>query len=175
MTGDSQPPPVPRLCDDRFALRELVERYAQAVDRGDAAGVAELFTDDGVLATWMEPGRDEPTGERRGRAAIAAAVDGINRYVATHHTVSSTSAVVSGDTAIGETACVAHHVADDDGEVTDRVLYLNYRDEFRRADGGWQFRRREVRVRWAAVTPVSASPGATRVRARAEDPRRSGR
>ncbi|MDQ1705165.1 MAG: hypothetical protein QOF18_1531 [Frankiaceae bacterium] len=141
---------------ERRELHELVERYAQAVDRADGAGVAELFTDDGVLSTWMDPGRDQPTGERRGRAEIAAAVDGIAQYAATHHTISSHSSVVDGATASGETLCTAHHLVDEDGHRHDRVLYVRYVDAFARASGPWLFSRREMHVQWISILPVEA-------------------
>jgi ketosteroid isomerase-like protein len=137
-------------------LHELVERYAQAVDRADGAAVAALFTDDGVLATWMDPSSGRPTGERTGRADIAAAVDGIGRYVATHHTISSHTSTVDGASATGETLCTAHHVSDDDGTRTDRVLYIRYVDAFARTSSAWLISRREVRVQWASTLPVDA-------------------
>ena len=129
-------------------LRELVERYAQAVDRADGSGVAALFTDDGILAV---PASTAPTGERRGHADIAAAVDGIGRYVATHHTISSHSSHVDGLHATGETLCTAHHVTEDDGLRRDRVLYIRYLDTYTRDD---VVARREVRVQWTSTLPV---------------------
>ena len=139
---------------ERRELHELVEHYAQAVDRGDGAAVAALFTEDGVLELWMDPGSTDPTGERAGRPAIAAAVDGIGRYVATHHTISSHSSVVDGTVATGETMCTAHHVLDDKGRRSDRVLYIRYLDRFVRTSGPWLFSRREVHVQWVSVLPV---------------------
>jgi uncharacterized protein (TIGR02246 family) len=140
---------------DRSAIRDLVEAYAAAVDRADGAAVAALFVPDGRLVLWMAPGAEEPTGVRQGRTEIGAAVDGIARYRATHHTVSSV--VVNGvdrDTARGETRCAAHHVEETDGEVRDRVLYIRYDDTFRRDGDGWRFQRREVRVQWVSLLPV---------------------
>ncbi len=141
---------------DRLELRELVDRYAQAVDRTDAAGVAALFVEDGTLATWLDPTSSEGTGQRQGRAAIAAAIRGMARYVATHHTVSSASVAVDGDTATGETRCAAHHLEDTPAGRRDTVLYIRYLDTFARDRDGWRFRRREVRVQWRSVVPVQA-------------------
>ena len=135
-------------------LNELVERYAQAVDRADGAGVAALFTEDGVLELWMDPAKDAPTGEQVGRDAIGKAVDKIGRYVATHHTISSHSSVMEGAHATGETLCTAHHVSEDKGVRSDRVLYIRYLDTYARSAGPWLFSRREVHVQWASVLPV---------------------
>jgi uncharacterized protein (TIGR02246 family) len=139
---------------ERRELHELVERYAQAVDRADGNAVADLFTEDGVLATWMDPTTGKPTGENEGRAAVAKAVSGLSRYAATHHTISSHSSTVDGAHATGETLCTAHHVTDKDGRKSDRVLYIRYLDTFARTSGPWLFMRREVHVQWASTLPV---------------------
>ncbi len=139
---------------ERRELRELVERYAQAVDRADGAAVAELFVEEGVLATWMDPARPDPTGQHRGRAAIGKAVDGIARYAATHHTISSHTAQVHGIHGTGETMCTAHHVSEQAGGRTDRVLYIRYVDTFAHPGSDWLFDRREVHVQWVSTLPV---------------------
>jgi uncharacterized protein (TIGR02246 family) len=141
---------------ERRELQELVERYAQAVDRSDGSAVAALFTEDGVLATWLDPASGSPTGAQTGHEQIAKAVDGLSRYVATHHTISSHTSTVDGAHASGETLCTAHHViADDDGR-RDRVLYIRYVDTFSGSGGHWLFSRREVHVQWVSVLPVEA-------------------
>jgi ketosteroid isomerase-like protein len=50
------------------AVRDLVGRYAEAVDRGRAEELAELFTPDGVLEIL---GESFDSGRYEGRAAIA--------------------------------------------------------------------------------------------------------
>jgi ketosteroid isomerase-like protein len=140
---------------DQWEIRQLVERYAAAADRADGAGVAELFTEDGELALWMDPIRDEPTGLRRGRAEITAAVDGIGSYLATHHTIASSVATVDGDRAEGQTRCVGHHI-EGPPNVRDRVLYLKYDEQLARVDGRWRFTRREVHVQWVSIQSVES-------------------
>jgi len=135
-------------------LHELVEQYAQAVDRADGTAVAALFADDGVLALWMDPGSDKQSGEMVGPEQIAGVGDSLRRYVATHHTISSHTSVVDGRNASGETLCTAHHVEDVNGKRHDRVMYLRYTDSFTRTNEGWRFSRRELRVQWVSVLPV---------------------
>lgn len=139
---------------EKRELQELVERYAQAVDRADGAAVAALFTEDGALVLFMDPATGEPTGERRGRGEIAEAVGGISRYAATHHTVSSHSSHVERLGATGETLCTAHHLSDEGGKRTDRVHYIRYLDTFARPGAEWLFSRREVHVQWTSTLPV---------------------
>ncbi|HEX4655465.1 MAG TPA: nuclear transport factor 2 family protein [Mycobacteriales bacterium] len=147
---------------ERRELHELVERYAQAVDRVDGTAVSELFVEDGVLATWMDPATGTSTGEQKGRQAIATAVNGLSRYVATHHTISSHSSTVDGAQATGESLCTAHHVVDEGGKRHDRVLYIRYLDTFVRASGPWLFSRREVHVQWVSTLPVDSAAARTR-------------
>jgi len=136
-------------------LHELVEQYAQAVDRADGDAVADLFAEDGVLALWMDPGSGAQTGERVGRQEIATVANGLRGYVATHHSISSHTSVLAGRTATGETMCTAHHVEEVDGKRQDRVLYIRYVDAFARMTDGWRFSRRELHVQWESVLPVS--------------------
>ena len=135
-------------------LHELVERYAQAVDRADGAAVAALFAEAGVLALWMDPGSDRQTGEMVGAEQIAGVGNSLEKYVATHHTISSHTSTVDGRHASGETLCTAHHVEETGGTRQDRVLYLRYLDTFTRTTDGWRFARRELYVQWASTLPV---------------------
>ena len=135
-------------------LHELVEHYAQAVDRADGEAVAQLFAETGVLALWMDPATGEQTGERVGREQIATVGTGLSRYVATHHAISSHTSTIDGMTAHGETMCTAHHVEEVDGRRQDKVLYIRYVDAFAREPEGWRFTRRDLHVQWASTLPV---------------------
>jgi ketosteroid isomerase-like protein len=141
---------------DQWEIRELVERYAQAADQTDGTALAALFTDDGVLESWLDPTRDEPTATHRGHEEIARAINRLTIYRATHHTIASSVASIDGDRAQGETRCVAHHVESDDAGVRDRVLYIRYVEQFIRVDARWRFTRREVRVQWVSIQPVDS-------------------
>ena len=56
--------------DDSVAL---VRRYVDALNRGDLAALDELFADDFVI--------HQPSGDRRGRAAIRGFVAGVRRLL----------------------------------------------------------------------------------------------
>jgi hypothetical protein len=133
----------------------VIESYADAADRADGAAAAELFTPDGELELWFDPHASVPTGRRRGRSEIEAAIATLTRYYATHHTISSSVAQVTGAQAQSRTRCVAHHV-EGDPPARDRVLYIEYLDTLEHSEGRWQFTRRELHVRWTAVHPVEA-------------------
>jgi uncharacterized protein (TIGR02246 family) len=134
---------------DRLALRHLVEAYARGADRRDAEGMAALFTEDGRLAIYDgQPGTAEPTADRHGRAAIAAAMTGLNRYEVTTHLLGQQTVELDGDRATGETYCLAHHLSHRDGTRENRVMSIRYLDTYVRADGRWLIEERLLAVDW---------------------------
>jgi uncharacterized protein (TIGR02246 family) len=144
------------MTDDGWEIRQLVEAYAGNADRGDADAVAALFTTDGVLAMWLEPGQELPTASRHGRTEIATAITRLSAYRFTQHLIGSCVIDVTGTTATAETQCTAHHISDTDTGPVDRTLYLRYSDRFTRTDAGWRFARRELRVQWVATTRLES-------------------
>jgi uncharacterized protein (TIGR02246 family) len=142
---------------DLGEIRQLVERYAGAVDGGDHETAAELFTEDGEFDMWLDPTSPDPTSRRRGRDEIVAALGLLSRFVATQHVIASSVVDVDGDRAVGATQCTAHHIERDGDTLTDRVLHIAYAEQLARVDGRWRFARRELRVRWTSVLPVESA------------------
>lgn len=144
---------------DRLELRDLVDRYATTVDRGRPDETATLFTEDGQLRIF-ERGKPDPVRERVGRRAIADAMKGLGRYDVTLHVIGNHTAVIDGDTATGETYCLAHHVRDvegpDDTTVPyDYVMHIRYLDRYRRTGEGWRIELRELQVELTEDRPVT--------------------
>lgn len=132
---------VGRDLADREAIRELVVRYAECVWLKDAAGAAELFTDDCV----MDPG----TGQvLRGRAELVAAYsqafagNDFMPFVANHEVE------LHGDRAGG--TCRLDLRATMNG--TAMIGAGRYEDEYVRLDGEWRFASR--RLRMAFLVPI---------------------
>lgn len=142
---------------DLWEIRQLVERYAGAVDRRDPAAAADLFAPDAEFDMWLDPTTSDPTARRRGHEEILASIKLLDRFVATQHVIASSVIDVAGDTASGLTQCTAHHIeATGEGSI-DRVLYLTYVEQLVRVEGRWRFARRELRVRWTSVLPVESA------------------
>jgi uncharacterized protein (TIGR02246 family) len=139
--------------DDELAIRRVIERYAAGADLRDPESVAALFTPDGVMEVWLEPGSDAST-VRSGREEITQAIGFLDRYRFTQHVIGNARIDVSGDTAHGETHCTAHHITGSGAEASDRTIYLRYSDDFVRLDGEWLIRHRELRAQWITTTPV---------------------
>lgn len=108
-------------------LEAVMERWAQAVEADDAAAVAGLFTDDGVLLS-----SDAPTA--RGRAAIEAVVRGWIEAGEENDRTETQAAFVGDDRAVLARTYEVDFVTDD-GTTSERGRYLV---TFRRADGAWR-------------------------------------
>lgn len=151
-----------QVLEDRFAIADLVNAYAQGVDRRDARGVAALFAVDGVLFIGATPdGR--PRAHIQGHDAIVKAlVAGLSPYRATFHEITSHTVAFqddgedgdAGDEATAQTGCVAHHITGPDGEERDHIWFINYFDELVRDDRVWRFERRQLRVDLVADRPL---------------------
>jgi len=141
--------------EDRFALRDVAEAYARAADRVDGPGLAALFMPEGVLRI-VRRGVDEPPAERVGREQIARAIGGLSRYVKTMHVVANQYLEVDGDTATGETYCVAHHLLGESGEQIDHVMMIRYLDQYRREPEGWRIAVRELQVDWTEERTITS-------------------
>jgi hypothetical protein len=106
---------------------------------------------------WLTPGTAESTYLRTGRTEIAAAINSIRHWDATHHVIANSAAEIDGDTARSRTQCVAHHLKHGDGESHDEVMFIRYLDDLARTDGEWLITRRELHVQWTSRQPVETT------------------
>lgn len=114
-------------------IRQLVARYAVAVDACDVDTVAGLFADE---ADFGDHGRG-PDGARRFYAATRA------RYAVTVHDVGNHLVDFDGpDRARGVVYCRAEHERGDDWTVT----LVVYRDQYARSGARWAFRGRQALI-----------------------------
>lgn len=145
---------------DRIALRELVERYALAVDARDLDTVVGLFTEDGVMLSHLMPGTEETPFERRGHGQLRRALElGLAQYKRTTHVIGGQVIELEGDEATGATVCLAHHVyGTDDGGERLLVMAIRYGDRYRRQDGFWRFGERRLKLEWREDRPLDGKP-----------------
>ncbi len=108
-------------------LEAVMERWAEAVEADDAAAVAGLFTEDGVLLS-----SDAPTA--RGREAIETVVRGWIEAGEENDRTATEAAFVGDDRAVLARTYEVDFVADD-GTTSERGRYLV---TFRRVNGVWQ-------------------------------------
>lgn len=137
------------LMQDEWEIRRLAMRYARAADRNDPEGFAAVFTEDGVV---------EGTGYLiQGREALSRNPGMLREmFHSTFHTVLNQTVEIDGDTAEGETYCLASHVNHPvDGAFTKLDWAIRYQDKFRRVDGRWLFAYRKLIVDWTETQPVA--------------------
>lgn len=137
-------------CDQQMLIERecerLVMRYCHLIDRGEAALVADLFTDDGV---WKAPGivlagRNEVAAQMAARQERA---DLRSRHVCSTFVCD----VTDEDHASGVVyLSLYRRTADPDRKgpvgVAGPTVVGEYRDEFARTDHGWRIAKRELIV-----------------------------
>ena len=124
--------------EDRLAIRELLDAYADAVTRIDADDWAATWTED---AEWSLP--DYPAlGTTRGRPAIKAMwIEAMKGYPGIMFEAWPGSIEVAGDTAVMRSYTA--EVYDQDGKtIRDRG---QYEDTCLKVDGKWLFKSRSFR------------------------------
>jgi ketosteroid isomerase-like protein len=122
------------------ACERLVVAYTHLVDGGQAAAVADLFTEDGV---WSA-GRARYEGRDAIRAAFAQrqALDRTSRHVCTNLAVD----VIDADHATGLVYLTLYRFDGDGPRTPEPDLVGDYRDTFVRTAGGWRFATRAATV-----------------------------
>jgi hypothetical protein len=140
---------------DQLELRQIAADYARGVDVPDGELVADLFLPDGVLRIGHR-GKAEPFSERVGREAIATAMAGLTRYETTLHVIANQYIDISGDSATGETYCLAHHIREVEGKgPMNYVMGIRYLDQYSRTSEGWKIAVRELQVDFTEDRPVT--------------------
>jgi hypothetical protein len=157
----SETPPDPLRFVDRVGLRELVDQYAQCVDRLDLERLVTLFAADGVLAVHGVGETMPPTAVRTGPDEIRAAMQSLRRYEITAHHLAQhavrfvPAAAAGAPQAVGELYCTAHHVTLEGDQRFDRVLWIRYLDDYVVDHGRWRFARRRVCTDFLDEHPIT--------------------
>lgn len=133
------------MSDDLLLLRQLVDRYADAVDRRDIDGFTALFGENGTL-TLPALGGSEAALLSGG--SLPSALEPLAVYERTFHHIGGAVFDVDGDRANGRVQCSAHHYERTHNGPIDLVMYIVYEDRYRRSEDIWTFASRIVDVRW---------------------------
>jgi len=133
---------------DRLAIRQLIDAYAHCADRRDARGQMALFAIDSVFEVFMDSRSAEPTQTFRGRDALTPVFENLNAYQTTTHFNGQSIVEFDGDTATGESYCIAHHLTVDGDKRTLIIASIRYLDTFTKQDGTWFFAERKLMVDW---------------------------
>ena len=142
--------------EDIRAIRDLVDGWAHCADRRLPEQQADLFAPDSeVLVFNDDPATSDPVQHLRTRAEMIEAFGVLDQYEATTHFNGQSTIEIDGDTASGESYCLAHHVSAKDGDRQLLVLSIRYLDRFVRTEAGWRFSQRRLLIDWTDTRPIS--------------------
>lgn len=124
--------------EDRLAIRELLEAYADAVTRNDADDWGMTWAED---ARWEMPDYPEFPPQNGREAIVGLWVEAMSHYPGIMFEAWPGSIEIDGETA--KVRSYTSEVYEKDGKVCrDRGVYT---DECVKRDGRWYFSRREFR------------------------------
>jgi uncharacterized protein (TIGR02246 family) len=151
---------ITRLLAER-ACERLIYQYARFVDSGEAARIAELFTDDGV---WTAADGRSMDGQDQIRAAFTAR-QALTRRLS-RHVITNVLVDVDSDSEASGTACLVNYRHDGTGDPVERPgparhpkFVGDYHLEFRNLDGEWRI----ARLRFDLLFLRRSQPPADRV------------
>jgi uncharacterized protein (TIGR02246 family) len=140
------------MSDDHEAIRNLLGRYAKAVDDRDFEAVAACFTPDAVASysgLKIPPGRDN----------IISHIRGVSRTIHSQHFIHPIIIEIDGDKATTLSYAMAMLMQNTDDGVQSLARGLTYTDKLRRTDGTWQIYDRLHTADWQWTLPVQMTPG----------------
>ena len=130
--------------DDYFAIQNLIYRYCERIDRGDFAGLAQLF----AHADLYVPALPAPV---RGVEAIAAMYAQFTRLYPdtgtpkTRHVTSNVIIEPDGENAARAQSYILVHQATDVLPLQP-IIGGRYYDRFARVSGAWRFAERRMEI-----------------------------
>ena len=133
----------------RTALRQLVERYAQAADTRNYEAFRELFVSEGAIHIHHgNPAETRPEYSLESLEVIVKAMSGLEEYEKTQHHVTNHLVTLDGERATGQTYCTAHHIYRKDGAPWNLTMAIRYSDRYVCEKGRWWFEERRLGVDW---------------------------
>jgi hypothetical protein len=133
---------------DKQQIRDLMSRYARAVDRNEWGAVKSCFTDDATDHHGVVVGSIDDLVE------VASAR--LDKTWAGMHCLCQHYIEIDGDNARGETYALTSRrrfSASGDGE-EDTFSGLRYLDRYRRVSGEWKIAERVTALEWCTTIPA---------------------
>jgi hypothetical protein len=147
---------------DRIAIKELIDAYAHDADRRDADAQSNLFMPDGIIENYEgEPtATNKPDAILRGRKELRNGFATLKKYDITMHFNGQSDLQLRGDTATGETYCLAHQFWNENNQRILMIIGIRYYDTFVRVNGNWFFAKRKLIFDWIDRKPSKTrNPG----------------
>ncbi len=129
-------------------IRDRVYSFCRALDRLDRDLLASIFHPDATLDYGSIY-----TGPVAGFIDVAMQFQGSMRD--TQHNVGHILIDVSGDHARVESYVYAHHVVENEGELSELIVGARYFDRFEHRDGEWKIAFRTEVMDWGRMIPIA--------------------
>ena len=139
---------------DREAIRDVLVRYATAIDRRDGALLRAVYH---ANATQLWGAHESPVD-----AFVPGAMRLLERYARTTHQIANERIAIDGDRARSECMCTATHRFADDPD-RELVMQLRYLDDFERREGVWRITRRVAVHDWSREGSVQPWKGGAKL------------
>ncbi|MDR1392658.1 MAG: nuclear transport factor 2 family protein [Bifidobacteriaceae bacterium] len=138
---------------DRLAIRQLIDAYAHHADFREPEKQYGLYSEGGRTVVYMGSTETPPAQTLTTREDHLAGFRTLSQYAATTHFNGQSTVTLAGDSATGETYCLAHHLLEDGGERKLIVMSIRYEDLFARTEQGWRFAERKLIIVWTDTRP----------------------
>jgi len=132
---------------DHFDIREVIESYVHACDRGDRDATADVYHAD----SWDHHGPMQCDGHEfatRNTEAVMA------NWSSCNHLLGQSRVKVTGDVAGVETLFFASLTREEDGTTMLDQMVGRYIDRFERRDGVWRIKDRRTISEWSSSGPI---------------------
>jgi ketosteroid isomerase-like protein len=150
VTGDDL---TDRELRDRFAIQDLISRYAVRLDAGDFDALDDLFTMDAVIDYSTFGG---PVGSLAEIKQFLSS--SLPYFTRTQHMMGLPDIQLDGDTATARTSCNNPMISPKpDGTTAVWLIGLWYDDTFSRTESGWRFTGR-TQTRCYTLTGFADTP-----------------
>lgn len=133
---------------DRLAIAETLALYCRAIDRCDAALLAEVFTPDARI--------DYGDGAKSVTETIPGLMAGLGAMRVTQHNISNTVIRFTGEArAKAETHCVALHIIPAPAGDIELTVGGRYLDRLEKREGRWRIAERLYVMDWNRSVPAT--------------------
>ena len=137
---------------DHEAIRNLLGRYARAVDLRDFEAIGNCFTED-AIASYS--GLKIP----QGRDHIVRYIKGVERIKHSQHFNTVMTIEVDGDRAKTLSYSIAVLIQEEENEHSSIARGLTYTDQLIKIEGSWKISNRIHTADWQWAMPAFMNPG----------------
>jgi hypothetical protein len=135
---------------DEEAIRQLMARYARAIDRRDATLLGSVY--------WPEAVDHHPGFSGTRDLFVAYIMQRLQVWDCTTHNLGQSWIEIDDTKATAETYFLAHHIRENASERVADVVCGRYQDQLEKRGTEWRVLLRVVAIVWTDVRPLHSMP-----------------